>query len=67
MKKLTLLILIPILSFGQIIKEGSRQIHLDFHTSGLIKNIGEKFSKEQFKKALKIGNVNSINIFHVYL
>ncbi len=26
---------------GQIIKEGTRQIHLDFHTSGLIKNIGE--------------------------
>ena len=63
MKKLTLLILIPILSFGQIIKEGSRQIHLDFHTSGLIENIGENFSKEQFKKALKVGNVNSINIF----
>ena len=63
MKKLTLLLLlIPILSFGQIIKEGSRQIHLDFHTSGLIENIGENFSKEQFKKALKIGNVNSINI-----
>ena len=63
MKKLILLLLIPILSVGQIIKEGSRQIHLDFHTSGLIENIGENFSKEQFKKALKIGNVNSINIF----
>ena len=52
MKKLILLLLIPILSVGQIIKEGSRQIHLDFHTSGLIENIGENFSKEQFKKAL---------------
>ena len=50
MKKLILLLLIPILSVGQIIKEGSRQIHLDFHTSGLIENIGENFSKEQFKK-----------------
>ena len=48
---------------GQIIKEGSRQIHLDFHTSGLIKNIGEDFSKAQFQEALKIGNVNSINLF----
>ena len=56
MKKLILLLLIPILSVGQIIKEGSRQIHLDFHTSGLIENIGENFSKEQFKKALKIGD-----------
>ena len=63
MKKLILLLLMPIISVGQIIKEGSRQIHLDFHTSGLIENIGENFSKEQFKKALKIGNVNSINIF----
>ena len=62
-EKLILLLLIPILSVGQIIKEGSRQIHLDFHTSGLIENIGENFSKEQFKKALKSGNVNSINIF----
>ena len=48
---------------GQVIKEGSRQIHLDFHTSGLIKNIGEDFSKAQFQEALKIGNVNSINLF----
>ena len=48
---------------GQLIKEGSRQIHLDFHTSGLIKNIGEDFSKAQFQEALKIGNVNSINLF----
>ena len=52
MKKLILLLLIPILSVGQIIKEGSRQIHLDFHTSGLIENIGENFSKEQFKNCL---------------
>ena len=45
MKKLILLLLMPILSVGQIIKEGSRQIHLDFHTSGLIENIGEVLIK----------------------
>jgi hypothetical protein len=45
---------------NQIIKEGTRQIHLDFHTSGIIENIGTDFSKEQFKEALKVGNVNSI-------
>ena len=34
---------------NQMLKEGTRQIHLDFHTSGIIKNIGTDFSKEQFK------------------
>jgi len=43
--------------------EGSRQVHLDFHTSEEIKDIGKQFSKEQFQKALQIGNINSINIF----
>jgi hypothetical protein len=40
-----------------------RQVHLDFHTSGLIPGIGSKFSKRQFQEALKIGRVNSITIF----
>lgn len=40
-----------------------RQIHLDFHTSELIKNIGAEFSKEKFQKALKLGHINSINVF----
>lgn len=45
------------------LKEGTRQIHLDFHTSELIPNIGEKFNKKQFQEALKAGNVNAINVF----
>ncbi len=40
-----------------------RQIHLDFHTSEAIANIGGEFSKEQFQKALKLGHVNSITVF----
>jgi hypothetical protein len=40
-----------------------RQIHLDFHTSEAIGNIGARFSKAQFQKALKLGHVNSITIF----
>ncbi len=40
-----------------------RQVHLDFHTSGLIPGIGEKFNKRQFQEALKIGHVNSITLF----
>ncbi len=39
-----------------------RQVHLDFHTSGLL-NVGDKFSKEQFQSALKAGHVNSITVF----
>jgi hypothetical protein len=41
----------------------SRQVHLDFHTSEFIPEVGEKFNKKQFQAALKTGNVNSINIF----
>lgn len=40
-----------------------RQVHLDFHTSEKIPGIGEKFSKEQFQMALKLGHVDSITVF----
>ena len=40
-----------------------RQVHLDFHTSEFIENIGENFSKENFQNALKEGHVNSITVF----
>ena len=40
-----------------------RQVHLDFHTSGLIPGIGERFDKKQFQDALKTGHVNSITVF----
>lgn len=40
----------------------NRQVHLDFHTSGLL-TVGDKFSKEQFRKALEIGHINSITVF----
>jgi hypothetical protein len=41
----------------------TRQVHLDFHTSELIPDIGTKFNKKQFQQALKVGNINSINVF----
>ena len=31
-----------------------RQVHLDFHTSEKIVEIGKKFNKENFQKALQI-------------
>ena len=41
----------------------TRQVHLDFHTSEHLENIGTKFNKEIWQKTLKDANVNSINIF----
>ena len=41
----------------------SRQVHLDFHTSEHIPGVGRRFDKKQWQKALKLGHVNSINIF----
>lgn len=40
-----------------------RQVHLDFHTSECIENIGKQFNKDQFQNALKTGHVNSITLF----
>ena len=44
-------------------KIAARQVHLDFHTSPLMPNVGSRFRKEEFQAALKEGNVNSITVF----
>ena len=41
----------------------SRQVHLDFHTSEFMPEVGARFDEKQFQKALKIGQVNSITLF----
>ena len=41
----------------------ARQVHLDFHTSEHIPDVGARFSKAQWQEALKLGRVNWINIF----
>ena len=41
----------------------TRQIHLDFHCSEFIEDIGAKFDSKSFKACLKKANVNSINLF----
>lgn len=65
--KLVALLLLAIITSnsyaGSRFSEGTRQIHLDFHTSEAIEGIGKKFDKKQFQAALKAGHVNSINIF----
>ena len=42
---------------------GNRQVHLDFHTSEQLYNIGNKFSKEQFQSSLKLAHVDAVNLF----
>ena len=41
----------------------TRQVHLDFHCSEHIKNIGQDYSKTDFQSLLKSAKVNSINLF----
>ena len=41
----------------------TRQVHLDFHNSEAIKNIGCDFDEKEFQKALIIGHINSITLF----
>lgn len=52
-------------------KTRSRQVHLDFHTSGLIEGIGKDFDKDYFAETLDKARVNSITCFarchHGYL
>lgn len=43
--------------------EPTRQVHLDFHTSEHLPDIGGEFTKEQFAHALNLGHVNAINVF----
>lgn len=40
-----------------------RQIHLDFHTSPAIPEIGAAFDKAQWQETLKLGHVDSITTF----
>ncbi|MBQ7821805.1 MAG: beta-galactosidase trimerization domain-containing protein [Clostridia bacterium] len=40
-----------------------RQIHLDFHTSGLMPDVGSEFTEESFEEALKVGHISSITLF----
>ncbi len=40
-----------------------REVHLDFHTSEEVPAVGDRFDKEQFKEALRLGHVDSITVF----
>jgi len=40
-----------------------RQVHLDFHTSRDVPDVGAAFSRERWQQALKIGHIDSITTF----
>ena len=40
-----------------------RQVHLDFHTSPLVPDVGAKFDKKEWQETLKLGHVDSITVF----
>ena len=42
-----------------------RQVHLDFHTSEWIENVGANFDEQKFISALRRGHVNSVTAFAV--
>ncbi|MEN6479157.1 MAG: alpha-amylase family protein [Anaerolineales bacterium] len=46
-----------------MVVQPTRQVHLDFHTSEHIPDVGTRFDKAQFQEALRLGRVNAINIF----
>lgn len=45
-----------------MIKKFNRKVHLDFHTSPLLE-VGKEFDEENFKRCLKVGNVESVALF----
>lgn len=45
------------------VEQRFRQIHLDFHTSRFIENVGAEFDPDEFADTLKRAHVNSINCF----
>ena len=45
------------------IEEAFRQVHLDFHTSPLILDVGADFDPDDFVKTLKKAHINSITVF----
>ncbi len=40
-----------------------RAVHLDFHTSPYMPEVGSRFSKENFQEMLKKGHVSSVTVF----
>jgi Hypothetical glycosyl hydrolase 6/Beta-galactosidase trimerisation domain len=46
-----------------LIRDYQRQVHLDFHTSPYISDVGEEFDAREFARTIKRAHINSITIF----
>jgi hypothetical protein len=50
-------------SFTALLSQYQRQVHLDFHTSPFIPDVGSEFNARDFARTLKRANINSVTIF----
>jgi hypothetical protein len=53
----------PELELNPIVRDYQRQVHLDFHTSPWIHDVGVDFDADEFAQTLKGAHVNSVTIF----
>ena len=51
------------MSPGDLCRDRFRQIHLDFHTSPLIHDVGEEFNPDEFAQTLVEARVNWVTLF----
>jgi hypothetical protein len=51
------------LQLNPIVEQYQRQVHLDFHTSPHIPDVGSEFDATEFARTLKRAHVNSVTIF----
>ncbi len=48
---------------SEFLTRHQRQIHLDFHTSPLIPDVGREFDAKEFARTMKRAHVNSVTVF----
>jgi hypothetical protein len=51
------------MNFHPIFQKHQRQIHLDFHTSPFIPDVGCEFDAQEFARTMKKARVNSVTVF----
>jgi hypothetical protein len=50
-------------SFNNLLFQHQRQVHLDFHTSPFIPDVGSEFNAAEFARTMKRAHINSVTIF----
>lgn len=51
------------MSHSSIFQKHQRQVHLDFHTSPFIPDVGKEFDAQMFAATMKKAHVNSVTVF----